>query len=389
MISFPATTAGEHGSARSRCGRTAVVIGAGVAGLATALALRNDGWQVSVRERAPGPARAGMGFLLMENGMAALTRLGLDHEASLRGVIADGSVTLRPDGSVFQERRFAPHVGLTRAALIELLGARLPDGIVEYGREAAVVETEGGPAGLAGATDAGADLVVGADGQRSAVRGYVAPGHRACRGRVAELISEVTAPGIVARLGSRLVRVRHPDGGLGAGVVPTSRDSLVWYLTHDTRRWPHDGGQESLRRLAGTVADWPWPFPDLLSRTDVATSYVWRTADMDAVPCLFRENVVLVGDAAHPFLPFSTQGVNSALVDAVTLADALAGEGPLATALVSWSARRSEVLPAYLEYGRARAAAFLDPVPSPGDPPFPEAAGQLDLQNLTHPEERR
>ena len=77
--------------------------------------------------------------------------------------------------------------------------------------------------------------------------------------------------------------------------------------------------------------------------------------------------------------------MNSALVDAVTLADALddlADGRDSARALSAWSTRRRHVTSAYLEYGRERARVFLDPELRGHDPPFPESVGRRDLQDL-------
>lgn len=357
-----------------------VILGAGVAGLAAAVALRRADFDVSVWEQSPGPSRSGMGFLLMENGVAALSRLGLAERAASRSIMATGSRIMHSDGTVVEERSFAPHMGMARSALIELLLEQLPDGVVEYSHEApGGDQSDTNPFVRSGTT---ADLYVGADGQRSFVRDWVARGHGARHGHVAELISNVTAPDIVAKLGSTLLRFRHPDGGLGAGIVPTSKETLVWYITHDTRRWIVADDSASRRELAEKVANWPWPLPELIERTAFEDSYVWRTADMEPLDRFFRDNVVLVGDAAHPLLPFSTQGVNSALVDAVTLADVLE-HSPINDATLSgWSRKRANVTKVYLEYGRARASAFLDPAAFPADPPFPESAGKLDLATL-------
>ncbi len=362
-----------------------VILGAGVAGLAAAVALRRAEFEVRVWEQAPGPSRSGMGFLLMENGVAALSRLGLAERAASRSVIANGSRIMHPDGTIVEERSFAPHMGMARSSLIDLLLDELPDGVVDYSHESPGSDPdETNPFVRSGAE---ADLYIGADGQRSLVRDWVAPGHGARHGHVAELISNVTAPDIVAKLGSTLLRFRHPDGGLGAGIVPTSKETLVWYVTHDTRRWIVDDDAASRRALAEKVAHWPWPLPELIARTAFDDSYVWRTADMDPLDRLFRNNVVLVGDAAHPLLPFSTQGVNSALVDAVTLADALESSSICDATLSGWSRKRVRITKVYLDYGRARASAFLEPAAFPADPPFPESAGRLDLAALTQPQE--
>ncbi|MGZ0217922.1 MAG: FAD-dependent oxidoreductase [Acidimicrobiales bacterium] len=382
--------------------RDVAVIGGGVAGLATALALSRAERNCSVFESTAGESRAGMGFLLMENGLTALARLGLADAVHALGTVADEAVVFDRFGRELLRRSFQPHLGMERAALIDLLERTVGPRIINYGKtferlryeESAQLRSDREDDRCQARADAAlfddgstfeADLFIGADGRRSRVRECVCPGHSTGNAVVAELISSLDAPELAAELGTTLLRFRDPDCALGVSMMPTGRGRVVWYITHDREAWDVTDDLAGRRYIAALVADWPHPIPTLLESTDFATSYIWRTADMDPLPYSTRGNVALVGDAAHPLLPFSTQGVNSALVDAVTLADALddlADGRDSARALSAWSTRRRHVTSAYLEYGRERARVFLDPELRGHDPPFPESVGRRDLQDL-------
>ncbi len=94
-----------------------------------------------------------------------------------------------------------------------------------------------------------------------------------------------------------------------------------------------EGERASERELAGVAErkafvtemldGWPEPIAEVLDATDFGRAFVWNARDLDPLPALSRDNVVLVGDAAHLTLPFTSQGATSALSDAVTLVDAL------------------------------------------------------------------
>ena len=91
---------------------------------------------------------------------------------------------------------------------------------------------------------------------------------------------------------------------------------------------------------------------------------------MDLLPSFYRDNVVLIGDAAHTFLTFTSQGVNSALEDAVALTDALADHGLEASAdrcLAGFDRERRGVLGKYIQSGRQLRERFLDPGELAGD----------------------
>ena len=358
--------------------------GAGIAGLAIALSLTRSGFHVSVFERSTDVGGRGMGFLLMENGLAALHALGLRNRALGQGVPVTLALVRDPHGREIGRKALARHVGISRLALLALLKEGVPAERVTLGRVLRGFEPVADGCHAAILDDnrrVRADLHVGADGLHSTARQHVAAGHAPRQSGIAELISSIVAPDIVEALGSTLLRFREPAGGLGVGIVATSPTTLIWYLTHDTSKRQVEDTAASRRALAQSVADWVWPLPTLVERTDFERAYIWRTADMDPLPTPWRRDVVLVGDAAHPLLPFSTQGVNSALVDAATLGNALAAQGICASAIECWAQSRSRSTAIFLSYGRARTRSFCL-LNSPGDPPFPEAAARYDLEAL-------
>ena len=99
-------------------------------------------------------------------------------------------------------------------------------------------------------------------------------------------------------------------------------------------------------------------------------AHLWHTTDLDPLHQLHRDNVVLLGDSAHPMLPFTSQGSSSALEDALRLAALLRGTNggnpaELRDALKRYSdLRRPELVP-LLEEGRELRRLFLDPTSTP------------------------
>ena len=112
---------------------------------------------------------------------------------------------------------------------------------------------------------------------------------------------------------------------------------------------------------------------DLLHAMDFGSSYVWETRDLLPLPSLHRHNVALVGDAAHASLPFTSQGANGALEDAVTLAGLLEGvqtDPDLTDALRAYDAARIPTHARVFRAGRELRAEFLCPS-SESAPPVP------------------
>ncbi|HET6291271.1 MAG TPA: NAD(P)/FAD-dependent oxidoreductase, partial [Amycolatopsis sp.] len=173
--------------------RSVHVIGAGIAGLATGVALAGKGWAVRVFERGPELRATGGGIGVTPNGMLALDAIGVGDAVRARAVVqGEGGVRVpggrwlaRSDLRFVEERYGEPIRALPRLALVEVLADALPPGAVQFG---ACVEP-------AGAGDAGtpakirmdgaeleADVVVAADGIRSAARHALHPGHSGLQG---------------------------------------------------------------------------------------------------------------------------------------------------------------------------------------------------------------
>lgn len=360
---------------------TVAIIGGGVAGLAAAVAFQRRGFRARVYERAPSYEPAGQGFLLMPNGLAALDRLGLGDAVRAVGCSVDRACLRAQDGEVLGDQPLPEMCCVPRAELLEILRRPLRSGAVRTG-----MDLDGFEPGAPGAPGRArfrngetitADLFVGADGVRSGVRRALFPGQCVLTpSRVHELVCMMRCPAIADRLGSTLMKTQSDEGGLAMGLVPAGRGRLIWYLQFDAERWcVGDGAEEKRRFMEERVGQWLDPIPAVLARTDFSSVYVRRPVDMAMPPSFARGNAVLIGDAAHTVLPFTSQGANTALEDAVILADCLArgaeaapasaGEGSSSTllprALARFDASRRESLRRCLLEGREMAHRFVLP----------------------------
>lgn len=190
------------------------------------------------------------------------------------------------------------------------------------------------------ASDLGVDLVVGADGVRSVVRGLVHPAAAERRETPYVVLRGMTATPLPAgAAGEYWGRDRL------AGLVPLG-EGAYWFTTHRSA----DPGTEPLdpaHVLAGVRARFADAAPavrEVLGRSDPAEVIATRLWVVRPMPRYARGRYVVVGDAAHAMTPNLGRGACDAIVDAVTLARALDGwTGEAPPSLRRWQARRLPV----------------------------------------------
>mgnify|MGYP002135214960 CR=1 FL=1 len=319
-----------------------IVVGAGIAGLSTAVAMHRDGHAVTVFEERSDTS-SGAGISIWPNALAALDRIGLgDQVREAGGRISagavrwrDGTWIRRPSAQRIVTALGEPLVVIERAILRDILAGALPAGTVEHGVALTAVEhtAAGVRADLADGSRREADALVGADGTYSVVA-------RLLNGDLAQRYVGYTAWRGVAdhRLDPDLAGETF-GMGVEFGHVPMGVNQTYWFATERVA----EGGTAAagaLEHLRATFAEWADPVPAILAATppdrllrndlyDRATARRWA-----------RGPVVLVGDAAHPMRPHLGQGGCQAIEDAAVLARLLGSASDPATAFARFERYR-------------------------------------------------
>ncbi len=327
-------------------GRPVTVLGAGIGGLATALALSRHGANVRVLEQAPEISEVGAGLQITPNGVAVLDALGLGKELRQCGLAASaielrdyakGALVVRLD--LARHSRDQTYLLLHRADLIGVL-ARAAEraGIsIKFGHRVDEVSPDENGVRITcsnGHTEE-SQLVIAADGLQSRLRAVLNgdqppffTGQVAWRAIVSSAGELHRA--VCVHMGPGRHFVSYPlRGGTMTNIVAVQeRDGWA------DEGWHHSGDPGDLRRA---FADFCPPVRGLLEKATEVN--LWGLFRHPVARRWHGARCALVGDAAHPTLPFLAQGANLALEDAWVIASCLANE-PVPEALASYQMRR-------------------------------------------------
>jgi salicylate hydroxylase len=333
------------------------IIGGGIGGLTTALALIQAGVEVHVYEAAAEFRETGAGVSLHPNAMRVLRAAGV--EDAVRAVDGRSPWAVIHDGitgrviSRSSRAQQAAALGIEgtnvhRADLLDILVNALPPGTVTLGKRCTSVRTDSTTASATfqdGGT-AEADVIVGADGIHSAVRGSLfGPDAPRFTGKVCyrSVIPAAAVAGGHLPAGDPVLESSQWLGPHGAIVLyPLRGTELINVVCHyDDDNYRHESWvtqcpqAEVLDRYAG--------WHDSLLRLFAAGQawYKWALYDREPMPRWTRGRVTLLGDAAHPMLPYLGQGACQTLEDAAVLATALSADpGDLVAALARYERTR-------------------------------------------------
>jgi salicylate hydroxylase len=327
-------------------GKKIIVIGGGIGGLAAALALARLGAVVTVLEQTAEISDMGAGLQISPNGFVVLDALGL-RDAVVDRSVAATSVVLRnySNSAMVATLDVSPQTGgqnyhfIHRADLVAcLLSAARQAGVqVRLQHKVKQVQTSVIPqVVLTNGATMMADLVVGADGLHSCLRPVLN------RPAAPRFTGQVAWRALVPRQSDALAQVQLYMGpGRHLVTYPLRGGQLVNVVAVQERtNWAADGWQhrDDPQNLRRAFADFSPDVQKLLRSVD--NLHLWGLFRHPVAQNWYQDHAVLLGDAAHPTLPFLAQGANMALEDAWVLADCLANAETTSGALARYQKRR-------------------------------------------------
>jgi salicylate hydroxylase len=320
-----------------RHGDPIAVVGGGIGGLAAAAFLRRAGLAATVYEQASALGEVGAGLVVAPNAARLLRRLPSEFGLERAGVVletgwefrrwADGSVLFAQQLGEACARRYGEHTWtMHRADLLAMLRSAIPDEAVKLGRRCTGVtqDADGVTLTFSSGRPVRAGVVVAADGIHSVLREHVTTASPPrdsglCAWR--SLVPAAAAPAFARRpvqtlwLGYRHHLVHYPvSGGRLVNVVAFSPARAG-----EVESWSAVG---RVTDLAAEFAGWDPRLGKLIAAAERVGR--WSVLDRAPLPRWVDGRIALLGDAAHPMLPFYAQGAGQAIEDAAALTVCLA-----------------------------------------------------------------
>ncbi|MEV7415155.1 FAD-dependent monooxygenase [Streptomyces sp. NPDC089919] len=317
--------------------RTVLVIGGGIAGSTAAMALQKAGIEATIYETWETTA-VGIGgeIRLAPNGMDALDAIGAGDTIREIARPMRGTLLHSADGTPLGEIDSPDHLPAWQAVRRDELQRRLFEEATRRGiktvpgkRLVDAVETaDGVTAYFADGTEASADLLLGADGIRSTVRGLIDPDapqpeYAGLLGFAAPVQGDGFEP-----TGGKLYMYYGKVAAFGYMVAPDTKAQWFINLPHPelvtVAEAMETGNAYWLEKLTAAVADDASPALEMLRRTDAADLLITGPLEtMPALNCWSRGRMVLSGDAVHATSPSAGQGASLAMESGVQLARCL------------------------------------------------------------------
>jgi salicylate hydroxylase len=336
-----------------------VIVGGGIGGMTAALALSQAGFSVRLYEQAPQFGEIGAGIMLTPNATRVLVHLGLGEALANKAMRPPASIYRRfddaslvgdaPLGETIETQYGAPYFHIHRTDLLDILTAAVRSQnnaelytdhrAVDCGRDKASAVVN-----FANGTAVSCDLLLACDGVRSTLRACVLDaaeprfrGQVAWRGLVpaSGLPESVAAKASVVWIG--------PDRHIVQYLVRGG--TLVNYVAIAAKHeWEEEGWNRpsTVSEVCQEFAGWHDDILALLGATPADALYKWGLFDRDPLDCWVFGRIALLGDAAHPMLPFMAQGAAMAIEDAMILARSLQAADSVEAALDQYQTTRRD-----------------------------------------------
>ena len=343
-----------------------VILGGGIAGLTVGILLKSKNWEVVINEKVEGVFSRGHAFLMNSDGLSVLNELSDSLSIGLNKNRINIFSLKRPTGNELIKIKLDPWFCIKRIDLMSFLNAHFPQEDLKGGRQFSHFIYENNKA-IAAVFDNGeveyGDLFIGADGSNSVVRKTIFGEKNYTPIEVKEIVG--VSKKRIETIDEMTIfqKIQDEEKGLSFGFIPTFNDESVWFMQYDAKFVEKNKeDRNDLKTFCYSMLEnFPKEVKEVLDANDFENTYIWNTRDFDLLPSFNKDNVVLIGDAAHLALPFTSAGTTNAILDAKILVDCLQEFQDYSKAFKKYYASRSENIKEHIALGREVKELFLYP----------------------------
>ena len=361
-----------------------LIIGGGIGGLTSAIALGKYDFNVDIIEKDPDWAVYGVGIIQQANVIRAVSQLGIINDYLDAGFGFNFVEVYKPNGEIAARIPVMPlvdgypaNVGIGRPALHKVLGdrARAAGANIRLGVVAEELDDDGSKVSVrfSDGSSGAYDIVIGADGIYSKTRSMVFP--------------EAAKPEFVGQSVWRynfdkpddLDSLRAYQGPIGVGLVPLSKKLMYMYVTTPEPGNPRYAREKLAETLRGKLSNAPPGIAEYVPQITDNDAVVYKPLEAHVLKGnWYKGRVILIGDAAHATTPHLGQGAGMAIEDSLVLAEELARASTVSDAFKAFQARRFERCKYIVDASLAICNSQLGK-----GPPVDQAAATAEMMKVT------
>ncbi|MDH6251483.1 2-polyprenyl-6-methoxyphenol hydroxylase-like FAD-dependent oxidoreductase [Chryseobacterium sp. H1D6B] len=341
------------------------IIGAGISGLSMANYLEKYNIDYHIYERRKKDDLAGHGFLLPQEGIEYLSHIVDENTLFKEGNFLKKYIHYSHTGRVISERKLENVFVISRRSLINILSHNIPSDKISYEKTITFCDTKKGKLKYPDGSYINSDIVVVSDGSKSRIRKEIFKNEVMNSVRDNEVVNIIENKEIADRIENNFMKFHHEDGGLTFGILKLSDAKVLWYSQFDSLKYQinEDCSVENLKRYTQKIfADWHPLVSSIVNGSSYENIHLWRVYELEKLNKFHQDNIVFIGDAAHPLIPFTSQGVTSALKDAFILTKLLLEEKNPEEVFRKYEEERKPEIEFHIKNGRTLLEQFLLPL---------------------------
>ncbi|CAD7806667.1 2-heptyl-3-hydroxy-4(1H)-quinolone synthase [Chryseobacterium aquaeductus] len=346
---------------------TVAIIGAGVSGLSMANYLEKNNIEYHLYERRTKDDLKGHGFILPKEGIEYLSQILDIEELYTKGSFLKKYIHYSHNGNIISEKELDNVFVISRSTLIEVLSKNVPADKISYNKTLNLIGFSEDKAEMRfeDGSSLQSDIVIASDGSRSRIRRAIFQDEEMKAVRENEVVNIIENEEIAAQIESNFLKFHHEDGGLTFGVLKLSPTKILWYCQFDTFKYvisenytPDDIKQFMLDHFG----NWNPLVTSIIKGSTYENAHIWRVYELEKLNPFYHNNIAFLGDAAHPLIPFTSQGVTSALKDSYILTQLLLEKKDLQETFEKYEQERKPEIETHIRNGRILLEQFLLPL---------------------------